>query len=257
MKYPRRIWDSVAPDYDVVWEVPDYAPILLSIVQWAEIDLGMNVLDVATGTGMVGIELAKKVGEDGAVLGIDFSKRMLRQAVKKKKALGLRNIDFVLADASILPLRDKYFDAATSCFTFAFLSNPQKAADEMARVVKPKGKVASVEWEKPPLDFWAELRKKRGIHDLPESKLIKILYNSGFREIRTRRIQVLHRRPDISEELVKKSQLLSAKLMGLKEDDAERFFRKIREEHRKLPEKRRGWLPILYVGMRYLEKQSE
>jgi len=249
MKNRRRIWDSVAKDYDVIWEVPDYTPILQSIVHDARIELGMKVLDVATGTGKVGIEVAQIVRRYGMVLGIDLSKLMLKQAGKKTKALGLHNINFILADAHNLPLQDRYFDAVTSCFLFAFLSNPQKAAEEMARVVKLRGRVASVEWEKPPLDFWAELRKKGGIHDFSESELVKILHNSGFKKIRTKRIKVLHRRPDVSKELVKKSQFLSAKLMGLKESDAEWFFSRIREGYQRLPsEKRRGWLSVLYVG---------
>jgi len=245
----KKIWDDIAQDYDAIWEVPDYTPILRSIVQEAGIDLGMKVLDVATGTGNVGIEVAKKVGEYGIVLGIDFSKPMLKQAVKKAKALGLRNIDFLLADTYNLPLPNKYFDAVTSCFTFAFLSKPQRAANEMARVAKLLGKVVSVECEKPPLDFWAELRKKGGIRDFSESELIRILHDSGFKRIHTKRIQVLHRRPNVSDEFVKKSQLVSAKIMGLKEKDANWFFSKIREEYQKLPtKKKRGWLPILYVG---------
>jgi len=255
MKNWRKIWDSVAHDYNVIWEVPDYTPILRSIVQETRIDLGMNVLDVATGTGIVSIEVAKKVGEYGMVLGIDFSKPMLKQALKKTKAQGLRNIDFILADAHYMPFPQRYFDAVTSCFTFAFLSNPQKAAEEMARVVRFGGRVASVEWEKPPFDFWAEFREKGGIRDFRESELIKILCNSGFKKIRTKRIQVLHRRPNVSEELVKKSQLLAAKLMGLKESNAEWFFTKIRDEYKKLPaEKKRVWLPVLYVGIKYFKR---
>jgi len=249
MKYRRRIWNGVAQKYDVIWEVPDYTPILQSIIQEARINLGMKVLDVATGTGNVGMEVAKKVGEDGMVLGIDFSKSMLKQAVEKTRTLGLRNIDFVLADAHNLPLPHRYFDVVTSCFTFAFLSSPQMAAKEMARVVKQGGRVASVEWEKPPLDFWAESRQKGGIHDFQRPELIKILNNSGFKRIHAQRIQVLHKRPNVSEELVKKSRILTAKLMGLKENEAEGFFQKIREKYQKLPpKKKRGWSPILYVG---------
>jgi ubiquinone/menaquinone biosynthesis C-methylase UbiE len=251
MKYRRQIWDSVAQDYDVIWEVSDYTPILRPIVEEANIGLGKKVLDIATGTGMVGFEVAKKVGEIGLILGIDLSKPMLKQAMKKKKALKIDSIDFVLADAHALPLPDRYFDAVTSCFTFAFLSNPQKAADEMARVLKTSGKVASAEWERPPLRFWAETRKKGGIRDFLDSELIKILHNSGFWKIRTERIQVLQRRPNISKELVERSQLLSARLMSLKESDASRFFSKIREEYRKLAPQKKHWLPILYVGVKH------
>jgi len=251
MKHRRRIWDSVAQDYDTIWEVPDYTPILRSIVRYARIDLGMKVLDVATGTGIVGIGVSKRVGEYGMVLGIDFSKPMLKQAVKKAKARSLHNIDFILGDVHNLPFPQEYFDAVTSCFTFAFLSNPQKVANEMARVVTYGGRVVFVEWEKPPLDFWAEQREKGDIRDFPESELIKILHNSGFRKIRTKRIQVSHRRPNVSEESVKKSQLLAAKMMGLKEDEAEGFFQRVREEYDKLPpERKHGWLPVLYAGIK-------
>jgi len=251
MRNWRRVWDSVARDYDVIWEVPDYTPILRSIVREVKIHSGMKVVDVATGTGMVSTEVAKKVGEHGVVLGIDFSRPMLRQALKKTRVAGLHNIHFVLADAHNLPLRDESFDAVTACFTFAFLSNPQKAAAEMARVIRSGGRATSVEWEKPPLEFWAELRKKGGIRDFPESEMLKVLGGFGFKRVRAKRVLVVHRRPVVSEESEKKSQLMSAKIMGLREKDAERFFQRIREEYRRLPpEKKSGWFPVIYVGIK-------
>ena len=166
--------------------------------------------------------------------------------------MNICNIDFILADAHYLPLLDEYFDALTCCFSFAFFSDPRKAAKEMGRVLTTGGRAVLVEWERPPLDFWAEIRKKAGIRDFTEAELIKILYDSGFRKIRTKRVQVLYRRPDIPEDLVKKFELLSARLMYLGESDVAWFFSKIREENQKLsPEKkRRGWLPVLYVGAR-------
>jgi len=248
MKHRRRIWDRVAQDYDVIWEVSDYTAILQSMIQAAEIESDMKVLDMATGTGIISIEVAKKVGEHGMVVGIDYSRPMLKQAVKKK-ALSLPNIDFVLTDAHNLPLRNRCVDAVASCFMFAFLSNPQKAAAEMARVVRRGCKLASVEWERPPLDFWATSREKVGICDFSESELKKILRNSGFGKTRSKRIRILHRRPNVTEELVKKSQLLVAELMGLRKSDAEGFFKKVREEYKKLPaDKKHNWLPILYTG---------
>jgi len=249
MKQRRRTWDEAARDYDVIWKVPNYTPILHSIIQAAEIESDMKVLDMATGTGIISIAIGKKVGEHGMVVGIDYSRPMLKQAVRKKKALSLPNIDFVLTDAHDLPLRNGCVDAVTSCFMFAFLSNPQEAAAEMARAVRGGGKLASVEWERPPLDFWATSREKVGIRDFPEFELKKILRNSGFGKTRSKRIQVLHRRPNVSEELVKKSQFLVAELMGLRKSDAEGFFKKVREEYKKLPvDKKRNWLPILYTG---------
>jgi ubiquinone/menaquinone biosynthesis C-methylase UbiE len=248
-KYSKQIWDRVAQDYDIIWEIADYTPILRCVIQGAGIDSGMSVLDVATGTGMVCTEVAKKVGEHGRVLGIDYSKPMLKEATKKAEALGLRNIDLILADAHNLPISNDHFDAVISCFTIPFLSSPQKAVKEIVRAVRTHGKVVSVEWESPPLNFWAEQRKRAGIHDFRESELIKILHNSGLRKIQTERVEVLHRRPNVSEELVGRSQLVSAAIMGLKENDAQGFFSKIREEYQKLsPMRKHGWLPVFYVG---------
>jgi len=216
----------------------------------------MKVLDVATGTARVSIEIAEKVGEHGMVLGIDSSKPMLKQAVKKAKERSYHNTDFILADAYHLFFPADCFDVVTSCFALIFLSDPQEAASEMARVVKQGGKVASVEWEKPPLDFWVQIRKKANIHDFVEAELTGILHNSGLREIRTKRIQVLHRRPCVSEEAVKKFEFLSARIMGLEENDAKWFFQRVREEYKKLPEERRSWLPILYVGVRNQKRRK-
>jgi len=77
MKHRRRIWDNVAQDYDIIWEVPDYTPILRSVLQEARINLGMKVLDVAAGTGIVGIKVARKVEKHGMVLGIDISEPII------------------------------------------------------------------------------------------------------------------------------------------------------------------------------------
>ncbi len=233
MKCRRLIGDGVAQDYDVIREVPDCTPILRLTVEEAGVKLRMVVLDVATGTGAIGLELAEKGGEYSMVVGVDSSKPMLEQAVMKKKTLGLNNIDFVLADACDLPFIDQYFDAVTSCFTFAFLSSPEEADSEMARVVRLKGKVISVEREKPPHEFWAQARRKGGVRDFQESELIKILFDSGFRKIHNKRVRVMHRRTSVSEELVKKSQLLTAKLISLEGTDSEQFFSKISEEYQK------------------------
>lgn len=119
----------------------------------------------------------------------------------------------------------------------------------MVRVAKPEGRVACVEWEKPPLEFWAELRKKEGIHDFEKSELVEILCNSGLRQIHMERIPVLHRRPNVPEKLVKKSQLLTLTIMGLDKEDGQWFFPKIREEYQRLPvDEKHGWLPVLYAG---------
>ena len=248
MRGQRKLWDSVASYYDVIWEVADYSSILQSIVEGADTKLGMRVIDVATGTGIVGLEAARKVGQDGDVLCIDYSKPMLEKALNKARLSGLRNVEFILADAHDLPFIDNCFDVVTCCWGFSFFSDPYMVANEMKRIAKLGSKVAIVEWEKSPVRFWSDLRRKVGIRDFEESKLVSILYDAGLRDVYSRKIQISHRRPNVSKELIKKAELYTLTITGLKEEDGAWFFKRLRDEYRKLPQEKRHWSPILYVG---------
>jgi ubiquinone/menaquinone biosynthesis C-methylase UbiE len=205
MNNQRKLWGKVAPYYDVIWQVADYSRVLQSAVKEANIDLGMRVIDVATGTGIVGLEAARKVGLDGNVVCIDYSTPMLEKALEKARLNGLRNVDFVLADAHNTPFLNNCFDAVTCCWGFSFFSNPHKVANEMNRIAKPSSKVAIVEWAKPPVQFWLDLRRQAGIRDFEESELVGILHDARLRDVHTSKIRISHRRPDVSQELIKKS----------------------------------------------------
>jgi len=244
----RKLWNSVASYYDVIWEVADYSSILRSITEETSIDLGMRVIDVATGTGVVGIEAARKVGQHGSVICIDYSKPMLERALKKARSSGLLNVEFILADAHNPPFIDNCFDAVTCCWGFSFFSDPYRVADEMKRVAKPQSIVAVVEWEKPPVKFWLDLRKKAGIRDFEESELVSIFYSAGLRDVYARKIQISYQKPEVSQESVKKSQLHILTITGLREKDGVWFFKRLSNEYHKLPLEKRHWSPILYVG---------
>jgi demethylmenaquinone methyltransferase/2-methoxy-6-polyprenyl-1,4-benzoquinol methylase len=110
---------------------------------------GDRVLDVATGTGDLAIELAKRVMPGGEVVGSDFSEGMLEHA--RAKAPELR---WELGDALALPYADDEFQAATVGFGARNFGDLQQGITEMARVVKPGGKVVVLEITtptKPPL----------------------------------------------------------------------------------------------------------
>jgi SAM-dependent methyltransferase len=173
---------------------------------------------------------------------------MLKKALEKAKAKAFHNVQFVLGDAHNLPFQDDCFDAVACCFCLPWLAYPEIATREMTRVVKLTRKVVCVEYEKPPVDCWAELRRKAGIKDFDKSELVTILYNSGLRKVHAGAISVLHRRPNVSHQLVKRSDFCTLTIMGLKEEDAKWFFPKIREEYGRLPLDKRHWLPFLYEG---------
>jgi demethylmenaquinone methyltransferase / 2-methoxy-6-polyprenyl-1,4-benzoquinol methylase len=115
----------------------------------AAVGPGDRALDVATGTGDLAIALSRRVGEAGDVVGADFSDGMLKLA--RAKAPGLR---WEWANALDLPYEDDAFDAATVGFGARNFSDLDRGLAEMARVVRPGGRVVVLEIttpQRPPL----------------------------------------------------------------------------------------------------------
>src|SRR5260370_24560020 len=106
----------------------------------ARVGPGSRALDVATGTGDLAIELARRVGPGGEVVGSDFSEAMLARA--RGKAPELR---FEWGDALELPYEDGAFDAATVGFGARNFSDLDRGLAEMVRVVRPGGRVVVLE----------------------------------------------------------------------------------------------------------------
>ncbi len=115
----------------------------------AAIGPGDRALDVAAGTGDLAIELARRVGPAGAVVGSDFSEGMLDRARGKSSA-----VRWEWADAMALPYADGEFDAATVGFGARNFGDLDRGLAEMARVVRSGGRVVVLEItvpQKPPL----------------------------------------------------------------------------------------------------------
>ena len=118
---------------------------------------GDRALDVATGTGDLALELARRVAPDGEVLGIDFAERMLELAREKAGRLPVR---FEAANALSLPFADDAFDAATVGFGARNFADLERGLREMARVVRPGGRIVVLEITTPrrrPLSTFFEL----------------------------------------------------------------------------------------------------
>ncbi len=109
---------------------------------------GEHVLDCATGTGDLAISFKQAVGDDGYVLGTDFCREMIEFAPDKARDKKLK-IDFEVADAMDLPYEDNRFDVSSIAFGIRNVDEPMKALLEMARVVKPGGRVVVLEFGQP------------------------------------------------------------------------------------------------------------
>jgi demethylmenaquinone methyltransferase/2-methoxy-6-polyprenyl-1,4-benzoquinol methylase len=128
----------------------------------AALSPGDRGLDVATGTGDLALELARRVSPGGEVVATDFSERMLELARAKANALEGDGANVVIrtANALDLPFDDGEFDAATVGFGARNFSDLEQGLREMARVVRPGGRVVVLEIttpQKPPLSLFFEL----------------------------------------------------------------------------------------------------
>lgn len=151
--YVRDTFNSIAGHYDLMNS-------LMSLgmdKRWRRIAVqrvgakpGMHILDVCCGTGQLSMELGKAVGAEGKVTGLDFSQNMLD--VAKDTLIQSPNrdhIQFVQGDAMKLPFLDHTFDGVTVGWGLRNLPDLREGIREMARVVKPGGKVVSLDMAKP------------------------------------------------------------------------------------------------------------
>jgi demethylmenaquinone methyltransferase / 2-methoxy-6-polyprenyl-1,4-benzoquinol methylase len=158
----RAMFDRIAGVYDLLNTVMTaglHHRWRSRAVDLARVGPGSRVLDIATGTGDLAIELARRVSPGGVVIGSDFSEGMLARArVKGAKALtSVAALRFEWGDALRLPYADGSFDAATNGFGLRNFSDVRQGLREMARVVRPGGRVVVLELTtptRPPLSLF-------------------------------------------------------------------------------------------------------
>jgi demethylmenaquinone methyltransferase/2-methoxy-6-polyprenyl-1,4-benzoquinol methylase len=110
---------------------------------------GASVLDVCCGTGDLALTLAAQVGPSGSVTGLDFSAAMLERAARKAPPPEAAAIEWLRGDATALPFGDRSFAAATVAFGLRNLPDAEEGLHELARVVRPGGRVVCLEITRP------------------------------------------------------------------------------------------------------------
>ena len=118
-------------------------------VDKAAVGPGDAALDVCCGTGDLSIELARRIGPSGRVVGSDFSERMLDLAREKSVPAGAAKPIFEWGDALELPYDDASFDAVTVGFGVRNLLDLERGIAEMTRVLKPGGRLVILEITQP------------------------------------------------------------------------------------------------------------
>ena len=118
-------------------------------VDRAELRPGDHALDVCCGTGDLALEVARRVGPGGAVVGCDFSEPMLDLARRKAAAGRTAQVRFEWADALELPYPDQAFDAVTVGFGVRNLADLGRGLAELIRVLTPGGRLVILEITRP------------------------------------------------------------------------------------------------------------
>jgi ubiquinone/menaquinone biosynthesis C-methylase UbiE len=113
-----------------------------AMINEANISEGMQVIDIAAGAGDQSLDIAERVGPTGLVLATDFSQVILAFADASAVAAGHENIKTLVADAENLPLEDNEYDAAICRLGLMLFAHPDRALDEMHRVLKPGGRLS-------------------------------------------------------------------------------------------------------------------
>lgn len=194
----EQVFDGAASSYDRVGP-PIFSHFAGHLVDQIPLTPGMQVLDIATGTGLVLLQIARRVGDEGRVSGIDLSEGILREAQKAVVAAGVSNVELRRMDAEHLQFPDGSFDVVTCAFALFMLPDIGAALHEMHRVCKPDGRVAVTYFMKVPPPFnpgwvaFAEQCTEYGIGmrmpqqlGLTPEELEGLLKKSGFHRVKTR-----------------------------------------------------------------------
>jgi ubiquinone/menaquinone biosynthesis C-methylase UbiE len=129
-------------------------PFGLHVLDAVEIEPGERVLDVGCGAGDLSLAAARAAGSAGRVVGLDLSVPMLETARRRASAAGLGNVSFVAGDAQGQPFGDNEFDLVVSRFGVMFFADPVVAFSNLARALRPGGRLGFVCWQDAGVNEW-------------------------------------------------------------------------------------------------------
>ena len=181
-EHAQRLFSPLAPTYDryarllSLGQDPRWRSFLVSRVRAGP---GDRVLDVATGTGAVAIQLARDLRCE--IVGLDQSAEMLAAARERVARAGLSDrIELVEGHADELPFEDASFDALTFTYLLRYVPDPAATLSELARVVRPGGTLAALEFGVPERALWHALWELYVRIGLP---LVGRVISPGWREV--------------------------------------------------------------------------
>ncbi|MEO1429630.1 MAG: class I SAM-dependent methyltransferase [Cyanobacteria bacterium J06633_8] len=170
-----------------------YIPIANRLVEFGNLQNGQKILDIATGTGIVALKAAQKVGSEGKVIAVDISSGMLSNAKQKLAQTSLQNVEFIEADAEELDFDGNSFDAVLCSLAVCYLTDIPTALRKWHRFIKTGGFIAFNVWKEnafPTSVLFREVARRFGVN-VPNpnaamgtiERCTKLLQSIGFRNI--------------------------------------------------------------------------
>lgn len=142
--YTRKTWNATAKPY--LGFMHRLRPFHDELVRRLRPAKGERILDMACGPGEPALTIAGVVGATGRVLGVDLSERMVALAKRLAREKAMATVDYRVMNCEKLALPAASFDAVVSAFGFQIFTDPEEAAREACRVVKPGGRIACCIW---------------------------------------------------------------------------------------------------------------
>ncbi len=192
-RWRRHLEEAVAPVRE--WMLRELAP-----------RPGDTVLELACGTGDLGFEAAKIVGERGRLISTDFSTDMLEVARRRGTEVGLQNVEYRVVDAERIDLPSDSVDGVLCQSGYMLMADPAAALSETRRVLRPGRRLTLSVWGAPERNAWASIGARilveRGHMPPPEpgapgvfsmaseDRTRALLTGAGFTDIRTDEVAV-------------------------------------------------------------------
>ena len=198
-----QYWNSAATQPWADW----HEPIDRLFAGLTQVALGLaapkpreRVIDIGCGSGTTVLELARRVGPSGYVLGADISKQSVERAQERIAAAGIRQAEVTLTDVSTHTFAPNSFDLAFSRFGVMFFSDPTATFSNLRNAMKPGGRLALAVFRTPQENRWATAPVAAVRHLLPPitppgpeepgqfswadpARVHRILEGAGFKEV--------------------------------------------------------------------------
>lgn len=187
-----NLYNSRKDSYDRGGKNSFHAQIATQLVEYANIQLGQRILDLATGTGLVAIEVAQLVGNTGEVVGVDIATVLLAKAQEKIDAAGIKNLNLIAADVETLNFAEASFDRVLCCSALPLMTDVPADLRSWYRLLVPGGSLGLCVFAETAFVAGVTLQKvarRYGINLImsnltgTKSKCRSLLQEAGFTEI--------------------------------------------------------------------------